>query len=265
MDRFHDLAAVLRFYSRLPVPRLPGEADPHRLPDFSRIAWAVPLAGALIGLTGAVTLLVADALGLPPLVSALLCLVVLVLATGAFHEDGLADTADGLGGGKSVEQKLEIMKDSRIGTYGGAALVLSLLLRAAILAELIEASAFSAALIVVAVAAVSRVAGLALATFVLPARREGAAFAAGAPSPATFGVAVALAGLVALPVMGAEVAPVGLIFACAATAAATLAMMRLAERQIGGQTGDLAGATQQVAEIAFLLVLLMFALDSDPS
>ena len=110
-----DLLRCLRFWSRLPTPILASEKDPHGFPDFSRITRMLPLAGAIIGAVGALALGLAHWLRLPSSIAAGLTLAALILATGAFHEDGLADTADGLGGGATRQRKLEIMKDSRIG------------------------------------------------------------------------------------------------------------------------------------------------------
>src|SRR5580698_2328670 len=111
--------AALRFYSRLPLPALAFEREPFALPDLARLAPYAPLAGAIIGAGGAIVLALARALGLPALLSAALALSALVLVSGAFHEDGLADVCDGFGGGATRERKLEIMRDSRIGAFGG--------------------------------------------------------------------------------------------------------------------------------------------------
>ena len=115
-DLAQDLCVCLRFWSRLPVPILSWEPEPHGMPDFARCSRMLPVAGAIIGAFGALALLGASMLGAPASVAAGLGLAASILATGAFHEDGLADTADGLGGGASRQRKLEIMKDSRIGT-----------------------------------------------------------------------------------------------------------------------------------------------------
>jgi adenosylcobinamide-GDP ribazoletransferase len=251
-----DLARTLRFYSRLPVPRLPGETDLHAAPDFARLTPVVPVAGAILGAIGALVLYALAATGLPPLVVALFTIAAMVRLTGAFHEDGLADTADGLGGGRDIAAKLEIMKDSRIGTYGGAALILALALRAALLAGLIALSPALAALSFVAASALSRTVALSLAVVLAPARADGAAFAAGRPPAGAFAVACLIAVLIVAGTLGSF----GLLPVVAGIAAAALAaawMLRLSARSIGGQTGDLAGATQMVAEIAFLTAVLM--------
>jgi adenosylcobinamide-GDP ribazoletransferase len=248
-----DLAACLRFYSRISVPALPFEADPHAMPDFRMVVRALPVAGALIGLVGAAMLVAASALGLPPTVAALLAIAALVLTTGAFHEDGLADTADGFGGGATRERKLDIMKDSRIGTYGGAALVLSLGLRWAALNELVEAAGpLFGALVIVAVAAISRTAALMPLSMLPPARDEGASWKAGKPDAAALAIAAIMAMVLAfLPVWGGA-SPRACAVAILLCMAAAWIMTRIAARQIGGQTGDVSGAAQQLAEIAGL-------------
>ncbi len=250
-----DLLACLRFYSRLPVPVLGFETAPHAMPDFSRAIRMLPLAGLIIALPAALVLAAGAALGLPATVCAALTLGAGVLTSGAFHEDGLADTADGFGGGATRERKLEIMRDSRIGTYGGAALFLSLLIRWAALAALLQGSIWGAAAAILACGAVSRALALAPMALLAPARSDGAAWAAARPAGGSLAVTGALAGLAGLlPAWaGASLPQAALAMACALLAA--LAMTWISARQIGGQTGDVAGAAQQLAEMAFLCVL----------
>lgn len=248
-----DLAACLRFYSRLPVPALPFEPDPHAMPDFSRVVRMLPVAGALIALVPALVLAGTVWLALPAAMCAGLALAASAAATGAFHEDGLADTADGFGGGATRERKLDIMKDSRIGTYGTVAVVLSLGLRwAALTSILAGAGAGAAAACLVGAGAASRTAALwPLAT--LPAARdEGAAWAAGKPAPVNLTVAAILAVAFCIPAALSAAGPVRTAAALALAALAGFLTARLASRQVGGQTGDVAGAAQQVAEIAML-------------
>jgi adenosylcobinamide-GDP ribazoletransferase len=252
-----DLAHALRFYSRLPVPALPWESDPHRLPDFPRLARMLPLAGAVLGILPALTMGAALALGLGPWLAAILSVAAMTLTTGALHEDGLADLADSFGAA-TRERRLEIMRDSRIGSFGAAALFLSLALRIAVLATLAsraEAGAVLAAIVIVA--SLSRTAGLMLLVFLPPARRDGASYSVGQPSRETFWLAAALAGLVAV-VLGAlaGLPPPGVGLMLALSVLTGLAFMRLSRRHLGGQTGDVVGAVQQVAEIAALIGLL---------
>jgi adenosylcobinamide-GDP ribazoletransferase len=255
MDRvLSDLLACLRFYTRLPMPALAREAGPHAMPDFFRAAGFVPVAGALIGLLGALVLALAANLGLAPLPAATIAIGFLVLITGAIHEDGLADLCDGFGGGATHERKLEIMKDSRIGTYGAAALVLSLLLRVGTLAGLVAVDLRLAAAVLIATGAVSRTAGLLPLVLLSPARTFGAGFAAALPSARALGIAAALAFLCACLSLIAGAALPRIAAACILAMLAAYSMTALARRQIGGHTGDVAGAAQQAAEIAMLLV-----------
>src|SRR4051794_8085256 len=249
-----DLTACLRLYTRLPLPVHVREADPHALPEFSRAAWAVPVAGALVGLMGALALALADAFGIAPLPAATLAIGCLVLITGAMHEDGLADLCDGFGGGANRERKLEIMRDSRLGTYGAAALVLSLLLRVGTLAGLVASDLRLAAVVLVAAAAASRTVGLLPLLLLPPGRAVGAGFAAARPGTETLGTVALVALLCAcLPLLAGASLP-RVAAACIVAALAAYAITALARQQIGGQTGDVAGAAQQAAEIAMLLV-----------
>lgn len=125
-----DVLVAVQFLTRIPVPAPPYEPD-----SLSRAVKFFPFVGLLVGSTAAVVhlLLVPH---LPRLITSLFVIIFLVLVTGCFHEDGLADTADGFGGGSSRDRILIILKDSRIGSYGGAALMLSLLARVLLLASL---------------------------------------------------------------------------------------------------------------------------------
>jgi adenosylcobinamide-GDP ribazoletransferase len=249
-----DLAACLRFYTRVPLPAFGRETEPHVLPDFSRAAWSVPIAGALIGLSGALVLALAANVGIAPLPAATITIGFLVLITGAMHEDGLADLCDGFGGGATPERKLEIMRDSRLGTYGAAGLLLALLMRIGTLAGLVATDLRLACAILIAAGAVSRTAGLLPLALLPPARPFGAGFAAARPGAGVLRIAAVLAFVCAcLPLLAGAILP-RVISACILAAFAAYAITTLARRQIGGQTGDVAGAAQQAAEISMLLV-----------
>jgi adenosylcobinamide-GDP ribazoletransferase len=244
-----DLLACLRFYSRLPVPAPQG----HDMPDFRTAVRALPAAGALIGACAAVTLFAARSLGLPPFLAAALAVAALAAVTGALHEDGLADLADGFGGGATRAEKLEIMRDSRLGSYGAIALILSLLLRVGALAAVAERSALEAAAVLVFAAALSRTAGLAPIMILSPARADGAGHAAMRPFQTALRSAAMLAAAFALLPLVAGAALSAVTLAGLVAIGAAYATARLAERQIGGLTGDVMGAAQQTAEIAALL------------
>ncbi len=211
--------------------------------------WAFPLVGAGIGLAAGGALLAAAWAGLPALACAFVALTVSAVLTGALHEDGLADTADGFGGGDSLERKMEIMRDSRIGAYGVLALILGVGLRAALLSGL---PAPLAAAALVAAAALSR-AAMPAARFALePARAEGLGARAGRPGGPAMAAAVVICGLVA--VLALDIGTGAAALAGAAAGAALLA--GLAKSQIGGYTGDVLGAIQQASEIGVLTVVV---------
>ena len=181
----YDLAACLRFYSRLPVPRLPGEGDPHRLPDFRTLPRLLPVAGLILALPSALILLVAWGLDLGPFLAGTLAVAAGTLVTGALHEDGLADVADGFGGGTTRERRIEIMRDSRIGAYGGVALVLTLALRIGAFATLLDRTGAMAAMALLLAASLSRSAALAPMVLLGPARPGGAGASVGVPDRRT--------------------------------------------------------------------------------
>ncbi|WP_232627923.1 adenosylcobinamide-GDP ribazoletransferase, partial [Methylobacterium sp. Leaf118] len=183
-DLVYDLAACLRFFTRLPIPPLPDEPAPYGAPDFRTAPRMLPVAALLLALPAALVLVLAWEIRLGPFVAASLALAALALVTGAMHEDGLADVADGFGGGASRERCLEIMRDSRIGAFGGTALFLGLALRAATLATLLDRSGWLGAPALLFAASVSRSAALIPIAWLAPARPDGAGAAVGRPDRA---------------------------------------------------------------------------------
>ena len=242
---FDDLITALMLLTRLP---LPARLARQEAPELTRSVWAYPLVGTLVGLIGGGVLLLAGGLGVPHAVAAALALAATILATGAFHEDGLADVADGLGGGHDKAAKLAIMRDSRVGAYGAVAVVVTILVRWAALASLEPAAA---ALALVAAGAASRGVIVGLVKFLPPARADGMGVVAGNPPLAAVLVAWLLAGGIAAVALGTGDA----LAAIVAAALAGAAMGWLAWRQIAGYTGDVLGAGQQLAEIAVLVTL----------
>lgn len=239
-----DVAACIGFYTRLPV-----SAGSEGERPFASAQWAAPVAGAVVGLVVGVLAWLAIAAGMPASVAAVLALGAGVALTGALHEDGLADVADGFGGGRTRERKLEIMRDSRLGSYGALALGLSLLARWAALAALATAPAMTMILAVVAAHAASRATIPALMARVPPARTDGLS--------AGIGRADAQVALSALAIGFVLAALSGFWFAvmAAIVLACLFALIeKLALSQIGGQTGDVLGALQQAGEIAVLVV-----------
>jgi adenosylcobinamide-GDP ribazoletransferase len=241
-----DLKIGISLLTRLPLaPKAPLDDG-----DVARAGWTFPVAGFLVGLAGGVTYWLANRLHIQPEPAVALALVVTVLFTGAMHEDGLADTADGLGG-KSPEQRLQIMRDSRIGTFGTSALVLSFLLRWSALAEIGELADIRTLVIALIVAhTVSRAVLPAFMYLVPPARSEGLSTSAGRPPGQSVAIALVLGILCLLFAFGPKLAMIALLM----LALAALVLARVAVRQIGGQTGDVLGALQQIAEATLLVI-----------
>jgi adenosylcobinamide-GDP ribazoletransferase len=239
-----DLKTSILFCTRLPLPHS-ASIDSR---DVARATWALPVAGAVVGSGGALIYMAACGMQLPSPLAAALALLATLVITGCLHEDGLADTADGFGGGGDGARKLEIMRDSRLGAYGACALVMSLLLRWAAISAIARPIAVGAALIAAHVAA--RSALPAFMRFVLPARPDGLSAQAGQPALWCVEVAVLLGVLTVGLALGLAATAIGLVLATTAS----FFMARLSVRQIGGQTGDVLGALEQIVEIAILLI-----------
>jgi adenosylcobinamide-GDP ribazoletransferase len=234
------LLGAIQFLTRVPVRT--SYAVPHErvVPWFGIVGVAI---GAVVG--G-----VAAGLGeiVPTGVAAACAVVVGLLITGAFHEDGLADIADAFGGGHDVERRLEILKDSRHGTYGVAALTSSLVLRVVAAASIVSASAVFVAF--VAAHAVGRMAAVAAMKAAPPASESGLGASTGRtlrPARTLLGAGVALAIVAVLA--GWWIVPFVL-----AAAVAVAAVVTLAVRKIGGIAGDVLGAVEQVTECLVLVV-----------
>ncbi|KJC41163.1 adenosylcobinamide-GDP ribazoletransferase [Bradyrhizobium sp. LTSP857] len=247
-DVIADLRIAASFTTILPVGSSKAAGDG----AIARATWALPIAGLLVGLAGAVAYAIASRLGLPSATAALLALATTTLVTGALHEDGLADTADGLGGGGTRDRKLEIMRDSRIGTYGVCALILSYGLRWSALAAI--ANPWAVTLALASAHAAARAGVPAFMSLVPPARPDGLSASAGAPPGRSVAIAFALGTLCLALALGPGKALVGL----ALLSLAGLILARLAIRQIGGQTGDILGAFEQTGEVLILQVAAAF-------
>ncbi|WP_296373561.1 adenosylcobinamide-GDP ribazoletransferase [Yoonia sp.] len=237
-----DLAAALGLLTRLPVPIETTRA----VARGAAAAWAYPVVGIVVAVIISATVAVMLTLDLPAQIAAALGLGAGVVLTGAMHEDGLADTADGLWGGWDRARRLAIMKDSHIGTYGVIALALTLLIRWLALTALIASGSHWAALI--GAAALSR-GGMVVLMGAMPnARDTGLSHHVGRPSTATIWLAVAIAGVIGLVTTGFGVVLMA--------ALAVLLCGMIAKAKIGGQTGDILGATQQMTEITVLLAVV---------
>jgi adenosylcobinamide-GDP ribazoletransferase len=232
-----DIAGALRLLTRLPMRAsdvIPGP----------KAAWAWPLAGAVVG--GIAALIGVVALPLGSGVAAALVLGAQAMMTGAMHEDGLADTADGLWGGWDRARRLAIMKDSHIGTYGVMALLIVGLIRWSAIATLLSVGNGWA---LVAVAALSRAPMAVLMASLPNARGSGLAQSVGQVPRS--------AALIALCIGACAAASLGWagLWAALAVVLMVIALGLIARAKIGGQTGDICGASQQLAEAAALAVL----------
>ncbi len=242
--RGQEIVAAIGLLTRLPVPR----TEPP--PCMAQSAWAWPLIGALLGLVTAVVATTLLQFGVPELICALLVTGLMVLLTGALHEDGLADCADGLPNGSTAAERIRIMRDSRIGAFGTLTLILAIGLRVACIAALLATPSVTAALIIVG--SVSRGVMAVAMGWLPPAAPDGVSAAAGQPSPAVcviglglaLGLVIWLAGWAWLPVVALAGMPVA-------------GFCLYARRRIGGQTGDVLGAVQILAELSCLVGIIM--------
>ena len=242
-----DLTTAFHLLTRLPLGAV--RADPAGVPAATHPARCYPLVGLVVAVLAAAAFALAGWLALPAFLGAVAALAVAILVTGALHEDGLADVADGFGGGRDRAAKLAIMRDSRIGTYGVLALILVLAARGGSLAATAEPALVAAGLLTAH--ALSR-AGLAPLMWALPAARsDGLAAVTGRPGGSDVLTALIIGAATALLLLDFAVA-VTAILACAV---AQWGLALQARRQIGGVTGDVLGAAQQLGEAAVLLVV----------
>jgi adenosylcobinamide-GDP ribazoletransferase len=250
MQQLRLFFIALQFFTRMPIPRWVG-FEPSWLHQSSRY---FPLVGCVVAALAA-AVYAAAALVLPAPVAAVLSTAASIYMTGAFHEDGFADTCDGFGGGLTPERVLEIMKDSRVGAYGAIGIACMLGLKCTTLAMLPPASAIAAMFVA---HPLSRLAAASLIWRMEYARAEGKAKPmAQQMSGREFGIAaltallpaalLILSDAVSLAVIGAGILAAGL---------AALWCARMFQRRIGGYTGDCLGAVQQLAEVAIYLTIL---------
>lgn len=237
-----DLPAALGLLTRLPVSVQSARA----MDRGAASAWAYPLVGVVLGVILAASVALMAWAGLPSGIIAGLILAGSVILTGAMHEDGLADSADGLWGGWDRARRLEIMKDSHIGVYGVCAIALSLLIRWLALVAIVAIGSYWVAFI--AIGALSRT-GMVVLMAVLPhARANGLSRSVGRPPAAATWLAIGFgAGFAVL---------CGYPWLILVAAGATAFCGLVARTKIGGQTGDILGATQQITEIALLITVV---------
>ncbi len=251
----HLLYTALMFYTRIPVP-----ADTPYSPELlNQSRKYFTTIGLIIGVIGITTFALSNTL-LPPAVAVLLSMIACVLATGAFHEDGFADSCDALGGGWQPEQILTIMKDSRIGTYGTVGLIAVLGLKYALLLSLLDYGLLSWCLCVIAAHSVSRLHSSRLIKhydYVQDIDKSKVKPIADAPltgSSERFSMMVGLVPCGALLFQSALTVAVALLF----TWWLSERFMAYCQKRVGGYTGDILGAVQQITEVGFLIACLAF-------
>jgi len=239
-----DFKTATAFLTRLPMPHPQGPQPP----NFVRAHRMFPVVGALIGAAVGLICLGLRYLGVPDLAAAALALGASAILTGALHEDGLADVADGFGGGRDRAAKLEIMRDSRLGTYGALILLVSFSAKLSALAAIPDGYVVPA---LIAAHALAR-GILPLMSLNLPyARNDGLARNAGQPDASTAALAAVLALMLALVSLSWRNA----LLSAFVAGLSALGIAWLARRQIGGQTGDVLGGAEQVGETAILVLL----------
>lgn len=238
-----DLRLAIGLLTRIPMPHPDGAAPSY----LARALRVFPLVGAVIGGVIGVVYLGLLLIGVPALPAAALALGAGALLTGGLHEDGLADVGDGFGGGRDKAKKLEIMRDSRLGTYGALALMVAFAAKLFALAALPRIAVLP---VLVAAHALGRAAIPALSVKLPPARTDGLGAKVGAPPQAIAVTAAVIAVVITLIMLPVKEA----LLAVALAAAAAAAVAALAMRQIGGQTGDVLGAAEQAVEIAVLVM-----------
>ena len=246
-----DLVMGIRFFSRLPTG-----AAPHRRPNLSRIALALPFTSLVIGLGPALLLLGLEWLNVPHLFAAALAVAAMIVVSGAMAEDAIADSVDGLFGGHDVEQRLAIMKDSRHGTYGVCAIAMLLLLRVTAIGSI--GNPLEAAGTWLAATVMARSGALWLTVALPAARVGGAAATAGQVTRQAFGIGAVFMVVLSFVLAGFAVSVLGLAVAYGLGALVVWGWVTLCRRLIGGQTGDLIGALMALIEVAVLTAFMVF-------
>ena len=245
--RLAELQLAFMLLTRLPAGTLTSQ-----LPELAHARWAFPIVGCIVGGIIAVSYIILSLLLLPSFAAAILAITAGLFSTGAIHEDGLADCADGFGGGQNREKKLAIMRDSAIGSYGTLSLIIIMGLRISLLSMLPAKLEIVTPIIICAV--ISRYAMVGYLCLLPAARQDGLGNQASGNQTSGDNIsALLLAGLIALPafVIGAF----GLIYVIMAIVSVALIWGVIAKYQLGGQTGDVCGAGQIICETAGWLII----------
>lgn len=243
-NRLREFQASLLFFTRLPGPVIAGGP-----PALSQTAWAWPVAGAVVALLGAVGFALLGWLGVPPLLAAIAALFAMTIVTGALHEDGFADCADSLGA-SAAEERLRIMKDSRIGTYGAIAIALVFAVRIAGALVVLDIAASTFLFCLICLHTTSRAALPCIMALFPAAKSDGLAAQVGEiRSPAAYAglLIAAVIVLFSASILGVQTSMA--LTAAAGVLAGSLAFAWLMKRRVGGYTGDTLGGAQIAGEL----------------
>ncbi len=249
-----DFVMGLRFFSRLPA----GDS-PHETPNLSQMAPAVPFVSLAVGFLPAMLMMALCWMTAPAFLAAAMGVGLMVILTGAMPEDALADAADGLFGGTTIERRLEIMKDSRHGTYGVVAIALYLLLRVTALGSIAAINPLAAGALMLATTIAGRSGSLWLSADLPPAREGGASASVGRVSKRAFAVGAGFALVLVFVLAGPFTGILGIAFALLAAVGVATGWVWACRRLVGGQTGDLIGALHALIEVAVLTMFVLFA------
>ncbi len=258
------IISAAMFLSRLPLNwillRIEQVSDlPNGELEFEKSAQYFGLAAIIVAIPSVVVFSVSSLIGFSPTITAVFTVITLVISTGALHEDALADVADGFGGGSTREKKLEIMRDSQIGTYGTCALILSIALQIACFIELISSLTVVEFALLVLAANIASTTVMVWPWASLPAARSEGGLSAshGIPSVETAKIASIVGFSIALVLLWMAVGLFSAIVSLAICWICMMAFSRLSRDQIGGHTGDSLGATKKLSELGLLLALII--------
>ncbi|MYA60887.1 MAG: adenosylcobinamide-GDP ribazoletransferase [Chloroflexi bacterium] len=247
-NEFKTFALAVHFLTRIPTPFDIGYS-PERLRDANRY---YPLVGGVIGSVAALAFFLSD-LALPTLIAVLIATAATALLTGAFHEDGLADTFDGISGGYDRARSLEIMHDSRIGTFGALALILVISLKVASLTAIADSATVVIALIAAHI--LSRTSTVIVKATSTYARENGIAGPQDLPLRHVNAIVAIITGLVALAAVALFLNPAAALLTIAGAAIGHILIRLYFQPRLKGHTGDTLGATQQITELAIYIAL----------
>tara|TARA_Y100001978_G_scaffold70122_1_gene62976 strand:+ start:160 stop:951 length:792 start_codon:yes stop_codon:yes gene_type:complete len=242
-----DILLALTFFTRIPIH---FTVKYHR--TLMQACWCFPLIGAGIGLVGGTFLYLLLVIQIPVAISAVITICFIMVLTGALHEDGLADTVDGLGGGEDKKSKIEKMRDSRIGSYGVLAILLLTLIKLNAIISLATGKPYEIAILsIICAHSLSRFSIIIIPYFSIPASNEGLARYAGKPAARGIIGSFLLTSILILILLPFDQAILSAVLAILVAGAVGL----LANFQIKGYTGDILGAAQQVSEVTVLVYL----------